>query len=90
MNITNSVINMGFYNLRGGELRGGGHSGPARLHNFPRQTNLNLAPNHLRRSSQRHKCRTNVEFHPILLAILPHFDPKTSSLGLLEAEIVPK
>ena len=72
--------------------RGGGHSGPARLHNFPRLKNLTLAPRHLGRSSQRQNCgKTPYSVHQwIGNWILPHFDPKMSSLGLLEAKIIPK
>ena len=46
---------------------GGGHSGPARLHNFPRLKNLTLAPKHLGRSSQRNICNKNATFYPIVL-----------------------
>ena len=44
-----------------------GHSGPSRLHNFPRLKMQTLHPKDIGRSSQRHKCGTNLEFHPIVL-----------------------
>ena len=50
-----------------GEGEGGGHSGPALLHNFPKLKNLTRAPRHLRRSSQRNICNKNATFYPIVL-----------------------
>ena len=45
--------------------RGGGHSGPDLLHNFPKIKNLTWAPSHLGRSSQGQKCGINAKFNPI-------------------------
>ena len=72
---------------------GGWHGGPALLHTFLKQKKINpaRAPRHIGRSSQWKVCNKNGIFYQwIQNDILPHFDPRISSLGLLGAKIIPK